>query len=189
MSNQAYNGAYSRRRYSNLSLDQTASERPDLHVEGSDPIDIKKVTLKVSWNGAMGRVNGSGNFQISPDTPACEASATVIAGTSVTLTATPDAGYHFVGWRGAPVEGVTSQSVNIRVADNYNVSAVFAPDTPGEHHDLGGDHDHDAEKPYGYLDQPQGSIVDQVKPFVKKWWWAILIVAYIAYKEWKGARQ
>ena len=73
------------------------------------------------------------------------------------------------------------------MSNNLNVSAVFAPDTPGEHHDLGGDHDDDVEKPNGYLDQPQYSIFDQVKPFVKKWWWAILIVAYIAYKEWKGA--
>lgn len=31
-----------------------------------------------------------------------------------------------------------------------------------------------------------GGIVENVKPFVKKWWWAILIGAYVIYKEWKG---
>lgn len=33
---------------------------------------------------------------------------------------------------------------------------------------------------------PSGGIVETAKPFVKKWWWAILIVAYVVYKEWKG---
>lgn len=33
---------------------------------------------------------------------------------------------------------------------------------------------------------PSGGIVENVKPFVKKWWWAILIGAYFIYKEWKG---
>ena len=185
MNKQSYQGAYSRRRFSNYSTEKDA----DLHVEGSGDINLKKVTLKVSWNGAMGRVTGSGNYTVDTETPPCLASATVIPGTTVTLTAEPDAGYHFVGWRGAPVEGVTSQSVNIRVSNNLNVSAVFAPDTPGEHHDLGGDHDHDAEKPNGYQYKDLGgdSNVYKVKSFVKKWWWAILIVAYIAYKEWKGA--
>ena len=189
MNNQPYQGAYSRRRFSNYAINRTSADKPDLHMESYGDINLKKVTLKVSWNGAMGRVTGSGNYTVETATPPCQASATVIPGTTVTLTATPDAGYHFEGWRGAPVEAVTSQSVNIKVSNNLNVSAVFAPDMPGEHHDLGGDHDDDVEKPNGYQYNPQASIVDQVKPFVKKWWWAILIVAYIAYKEWKGARQ
>lgn len=203
MNKQAYNGAYSRRRFSNYTGDPTDADKPDFHIETSDPIALKKATLKVSWNGAMGRVTGSGNYTVETATPACEGSATVIAGTTVTLTAEPDAGYHFVGWRGAPVEGVTSQSVNIRVSNNLNVSAVFAPDTPGEHHDLGGDHDHDAEKPNGYQYKPQGGSTgvlaflgvntmqgeSNLRAFVRKYWWAILIVAYIAYKEWKGGKQ
>ncbi len=189
MNNQPYQGAYSRRRFSNYAINQTSADNTGLHMESHGTVTLKKVTLKVSWNGAMGRVTGSGNYTVETATPPCQASATVIPGTTVTLTAEPFAGYHFEGWRGAPVEGVTSQSVKIKVSNNLNVSAVFAPDTPGEHHDLGGDHDHDAEKPNGYQYKPQASIVDQVKPFVKKWWWAILIVAYIAYKEWKGARQ
>lgn len=184
MSKQAYNGAYSRRRYSNYTGDPTDDVKPDFHIETSDPIDLKKVTLKVSWNGAMGRVNGSGNFQISPDTPACEASATVISGTSVALTATPLDGYHFVGWRGVPVEGVTSQSVNVKVAADYNVTAVFAPDTPVDHKEPSGNGGNVPQ-----ITSQGGGIVDQVKPFVKKWWWAILIVAFIAYKEWKGGKQ
>lgn len=201
MNNQPYQGAYSRRRFSNYAINRTSADKPDLHMESYGDINLKKVTLKVSWNGAMGRVTGSGNYTVETATPPCQASATVIPGTTVTLTATPDAGYHFEGWRGAPVEGVTSQSVNIKVSNNLNVSAVFAPDTPGEHHDLGGDHDHDEEKPDGYQYKPQGGSTDVLaflgvypmagesglRAFVRKYWWAILIVAYIAYKEWKGA--
>ena len=203
MNNQPYQGAYSRRRFSNYTVDPTAADKPDLHLESHGDITLKKVTLKVSWNGAMGRVTGSGNYTVETATPPCQAAATVIPGTTVKLTAEPDAGYHFEGWRGAPVEGVTSQSVNIKVSNNLNVSAVFAPDTPGEHHDLGSDHDHDAEKPNGYLNQPPGGGTgvlaflgvnpmqgeSNLRAFVRKYWWAILIVAYIAYKEWKGARQ
>lgn len=183
MNNQPYQGAYSRRRFSNYSLDANS------HVETHDTSAVKTSVLKVSWNGTQGRVTGSGNFQIDAEAPACQASAKVVTGNTVTLVATPNAGYHFEGWRGMPVSGVTDKSVTVKMMQDYNVSAVFAPDMPGEHHDLGGDHDHDAEKPNVYQYKPQGGIVDQVKPFVKKWWWAILIVAYIAYKEWKGARQ
>lgn len=180
MNKQAYNGAYSRRRFSNFEIETGESI-------GATPAPR---VLKVAWNGTMGSVTGTGGFAVSgASTPPDYGIATVAEGDTVTLTATANAGYHFVRWNG-PVTGKnTSNPVDVKMTQHCEVIAVFAPDMPGEHHDLGGDHDHDAEKPTGYQHEPQGGIVDQVKPFVKKWWWAILIVAYIAYKEWKGARQ
>lgn len=207
MNNQPYQGAYSRRRFSNYAINQTSADNTGLHMESHGDINLKKVTLKVSWNGAMGRVTGSGNYTVETATPPCQASATVIPGTTVTLTATPDAGYHFEGWRGAPVEGVISQSVNIKVSNNLNVSAVFAPDTPGEHPSDNPTGGNGGEPPVSVGGNGNGgngngngnggnhtnglyggSFVNQkLIPFVRQWWWAILIVAYIAYKEWKGA--
>lgn len=210
MNNQPYQGAYSRRRFSNYAINRTSADKPDLHMESYGDINLKKVTLKVSWNGAMGRVTGSGNYTVETATPPCQASATVIPGTTVTLTATPDAGYHFEEWRGAPVEGVTSQSVKIKVSNNLNVSAVFAPDTPGEHpsdNPTGGNGGEPPVSGGGNGGEPPvsgggngGSIgmldflgvypmagEPYLRAFVRKYWWAILIVAYIAYKEWKGA--
>lgn len=209
MSKQAYNGAYSRRRFSNLSVNSTAADNTGLHMESHGTVTLKKVTLKVSWNGAMGRVTGSGNYTVETATPPCQASATVIPGTTVTLTAEPFAGYHFVRWNGLVTVKDTSNPVDVKMTQNCEVIAVFAPDTPGEHpsdnptggnggeppvsgggngnggngngngNGNGGNHTNGL---YG------GSFVDQkLIPFVRQWWWAILIVAYIAYMEWKGA--
>ena len=211
MNKQTYQGAYSRRRFSNSSVAGNSN------VETNDNYDVKTSVLKVSWNGTQGRVTGSGSFQIDTEVPACLASAKVLTGNTVTLVATPNAGYHFERWSGMPVSGVTNKSVTIKMTQDYNIRAVFAPDMPGEHPSdnptggnggeppvSGGGNGNGGEPPvsgggngngngnggnhtnglYG------GSFVDQkLIPFVRQWWWAILIVAYIAYKEWKGARQ
>lgn len=199
MNKQTYQGAYSRRRFSNFEIETGGS---------MGAIPAPKV-LKVAWNGTMGSVSGTGGFRVSQETtPPSYGLATVGAGDTVKLTATANAGYHFVRWNGIVTVKDTSNPVDVKMTQNCEVIAVFAPDTPGEHpsdnpsggnggeppvsgggngnggngngNGNGGNHTNGL---YG------GSIVDQVKPFVKKWWWAILIVAYIAYKEWKGARQ
>lgn len=33
------------------------------------------------------------------------------------------------------------------------------------------------------------SPVDKAKAFLKEWWWAVAIAAYVAYKLWKGEKQ
>ena len=200
MNKQAYNGAYSRRRFSNF----------EIEIGGSIGAIPSPKVLKVAWNGTMGSVTGTGGFAVSgASTPPDYGMATVAEGDTVTLTATANAGYHFVRWNG-PVTGKnTSNPVDVKMTQNCEVIAVFAPDTPGEHpsdnptggnggeppvsgggngnggngngNGNGGNHTNGL---YG------GSFVDQkLIPFVRQWWWAILIVAYIAYKEWKGARQ
>lgn len=202
MSKQAYNGAYSRRRFSNFEIETGGSM-------GATP--APKV-LKVAWNGTMGSVSGTGGFRVSQETtPPSYGLATVGAGDTVKLTATANPGYHFVRWNGPVTGKITSNPVDVKMTQHCEVIAVFAPDTPGEHPSDNPSGGNGGEPPvsgggngnggngngngngnggnhtsglYG------GSFVDQkLIPFVRQWWWAILIVAYIAYKEWKGARQ
>lgn len=212
MNNQTYQGAYSRRRFSNLSVNSAAADNTGLHIGSHGPVTLKKVTLKVSWNGAMGRVTGSGNYTVETATPPCQASAKVIPGTTVTLTAEPFAGYHFVRWNGLVTVKDTSNPVDVKMTQNCEVIAVFAPDTPGEHPSDNPSGGNGGEPPVsggGNGGEPpvsgggNGGIPGMLaflgvyprigepylRAFVRKYWWAILIVAYIAYKEWKGARQ
>jgi len=48
------------------------------------------------------------------------------AGTSVNLTATPDSGYRFVNWTGAPIDGVEDATPTITMNGNYTITANFA---------------------------------------------------------------
>jgi len=50
------------------------------------------------------------------------------AGTSVNLTATPDADYHFVEWTGAPIDGVENAATTITMNGDYTVTANFGFD-------------------------------------------------------------
>lgn len=197
MKEQAYQGAYSRR-FSNSSVVSGSSV-----VNESSP--LKTFQLKVRWNGTKGRVVGSGNFALESDSAAaCVANASAVAANTITLTATPKSGYRFAGWRGIPVAGNTNETVTIKMLQNYDVTAVFeAVENPGGGDYTGGDENTGGgENPGGndYTgggENPGGGYTpiaptnptDVAKTFVKKWWWAILIVAYIAYKEWKGSRK
>jgi len=58
-------------------------------------------------------------------TPAVD-THTYDAGTSVNLTATPDSGYRFVNWTGAPIDGVEDATTTITMNGNYTVTANFA---------------------------------------------------------------
>lgn len=71
-------------------------------------IDIKKLTITISINNnAMGMVIGGGEYEEDSE---------------ITLTATPNEGYHFVQWS----DGVTDATRTIIVTDNVNLSAEFA---------------------------------------------------------------
>ena len=48
------------------------------------------------------------------------------AGTSVNLTATPDSGYRFVNWTGAPIDGVEDATPTITMNGNYAITPNFA---------------------------------------------------------------
>lgn len=148
-------------------------------------------TINVNWNDTMGRVQANGllNGQISG----------ITQGAMVTLNANPNPGYHLVKWTGGPANGTeTTPNYTFQVSANYNITAVFAKDadSPVDVDPSG----HDTDDPFtpnygggggGGTTDPNpgtgtlssGGLIDQVKPFVKKWWWAILIVAYILYKE------
>ena len=162
-------------------------------------------TANIQWNGAMGRVSGSSsNFTLGSGTPANSATVTAVQGSSVTLTATPLDGYHFVKWSGGPssISGHTEPTRTFQLNEAYTINAIFAADNPnpGSHADepgvvVGG------ETPVGGQDpenpEPNtngggatgGITMQTVTAFVKKWWWALAIVAYVVYKEWKGGRK
>lgn len=137
-------------------------------------------TLVVRWNGEMGRVTcNSNNFTVGSGTPANGGSITAAAGSTVKLTAEPKDGYRFVRWEGFTVDGSTSKTVELSVADT-TVNAVFVSvDSPEEPETPGGGN---GSKPVG------NDLVGKAMAFVRKWWWALLIAAYFVYKE-KGGRK
>jgi hypothetical protein len=145
-------------------------------------------TVNVTWDGQMGRVNGNG-LVLSDEGRAGSGQITAAQGSTVTLTASPLNGFHFVKWHGAPVDGKTSSTVTFQVNNNYTIRAEFAPDSATP--DNGGGTGNGGNGNGGAENVSNGNVagegtVDRVKAFVKKWWWAILIVAYIIYKERKG---
>lgn len=148
-------------------------------------------TVNVRYDETMGQVTGSGFSQ---------GSLTAQVGASVTLKATPKAGYEFVRWSGAPVDGKTTPSVTFQVNSNYDLVAVFrkttvtsgttsAADTPGSGHVVGGS---GGGSTFGTSSNPVETPTEDspngfdLKAFLKKWWWAIAIAAYIIYKEKEG---
>jgi uncharacterized repeat protein (TIGR02543 family) len=88
-------------------------------------------TLAVSpSNGAV--TNGSGNYSIdcdpdeavtAPATPPTACSLTVVTGSTLAVTETPDAGYLFNGWGGSC--GGTGPSCAVYLQSNQSVSAGF----------------------------------------------------------------
>lgn len=178
MKNAPYSGAYSRRKFSNYSAASKAVGGLSATQNDDVPNPQPPVcTAKVAWNGKMGRVNGNGLVLY---TEAHEGMGAVSAaqGSSVTLTASPLAGYRFVKWHGAPVEGKTSPEVTFQMNADCSIAAEFAavdPGTGGAGGVVVG-----PETP----EKPSSVKKDSaVAAFVKKWWWALLIAAYVIYKE------
>jgi hypothetical protein len=84
---------------------------------------IRKYALNVSPMG------GSGTISSTPAGIACVAacSASFISGTAVTLTATPDPGYLFIGWGGACSGPATTCTLTMDAARNITASFVWLP--------------------------------------------------------------
>lgn len=149
-------------------------------------------TLSVYWDDTRGRVNANG-LQ--------DGQMTVPYGTQVTLTAVPKDGYVFSRWSGLKIAGNAqsnaSKTITITMPNrDISLTAEFAKvvDNPGGGGGTpGGDHNKDTDSPVVDLETETttdiatgGGIVEKAVPFVKKWWWAIAIVAYLVWKERKG---
>lgn len=157
----------------------------NFEVGSSGAIDTSdiKVVAYVGWNKNMGSVKADGMTYASNEKVPSSGQINATKGNSVTLEAVPMAGYHFVCWNGGPVDGSTSRQVTVTLTAPCSIKAVFAPDsvtvTP----------DSNTEK-----ENEQNNIVTtdntpaafNWKAFLKKWWWAIAIVAYIVWKKTKG---
>ncbi len=143
--------------------------------------DNNKVA-NVSWDSKMGSVNGDG-LVLSSEARASSGQLAAAQGSTVSLTASPLAGYKFVAWHGAPVEGKTSKTVSFQMNANYAIRAEFASEKQSTGGGGTGGGGTDPETPS--VVSPAGTGFGLMS-FVKKWWWAILIVAYIVYKDRKG---
>lgn len=128
-------------------------------------------TVKLTWNKSQGRVNGS-----------LEGSAemTALDGSTVDIEATPLSGYRFVKWVGGPVDGSTEKKVSFKANGNYTITAIFESEKTG-----GNNNTSDDEQP----GSDGRTITGKAIAFVKQWWWALLIAAYLCYKEMKGGRK
>ena len=158
-------------------------------------------TLSVNWDHTMGRVNANGLQE--------DGQMAVPYGSQVTLTAVPKDGYVFRRWSGIQLVGNVqsneSKTITITMPNsNLSLTAEFAKvvDNPGggggtPSGDINDEPDTHVIGGGGggvYVDETEtvaevateGSLIDKAIPFVKKWWWAIAIVAYVVWKERKG---
>jgi hypothetical protein len=71
--------------------------------------------VAVTVNGTE-TVIGPGETQVIPD---------ILEGTQVEVAASPDQGYEFVDWLGAPIDGVTNPVTTINMRDDYEITANF----------------------------------------------------------------
>lgn len=177
--------------------------------------------VTVVYNSTMGNVTTPG-LAPEPGYPdsngTMHASMSVQYGNSVTLVATPKAGYRFVRWEGCIIAGkpnmtVSNHQVVQQIFSDRTLYAVFAPEggNPGgggssETPSGGGGNTINKDPinpnpvnptpnpvnpvyPVNPVNPNGGDITGKAVAFAKKWWWAILIVGYIAYKEMKGGRR
>lgn len=134
---------------------------------------------------------------------------------TVTLKAIPAEGCHFVKWEGHNFAGTPtneSATVTFTCVSDLNLTAIFAKDvntnggggdtppnddhkdpgqgtgggTPGTGGGSGGGSGSGSGTP---TDPVSSAVGFDVVAFAKKWWWALLIGAYILYKEMKGGKQ
>lgn len=189
----SWNGDYPAGKRQQNPIDVTLSKNVVL-AANFERVNIS-YTLHVDWNETMGRVTASGNGMQ-------EGSLSAPAGSQVTLEATPKDGYVFKCWTGLQLSGTVqsneSRSITITMpARNLNLTAVFAKavdnpggggGTPGGGTD-DGDQETDPVIVNSYNLPSSGSLIDKAVPFVKKWWWAIAIAAWLWYDNRKGGRK
>ena len=156
--------------------------------------------LRVEWDKSRGSVTGR---------PALGADGSVLVnnGQTVTLTAVPKDGYVLKEWNGTQVAGkwvpMHGSTIEQQIFSNRTITALFVPKevSPATNEETADPLDPDpvisgggggsvptdtGSEPYVPDTATPVGLIDQVKPFVKKWWWAILIVAYIVFKNKKG---
>lgn len=176
-------------------------------------------TVTVVYNSKMGQVNTPG-LSPEPGYPdsngVMRASMSVQYGNSVTLTATPKAGYRFVSWEGCVIAGKPNMTVHNsqvvqQIFSDRTLYAVFESEG-GNSNGGGGGSSYDSPQGGGgagggnvignngnnpvVIDGPgtQGStgpeandsFIDKAIPFVKKYWWAIAIALWLYYDSRKG---
>ncbi len=152
-----------------------------------DTVEVS-YNISVNWDASMGRVVASGMQ---------EGRLSATPGTQVTLEATPKDGYVFKRWEGINLAGNVQDNTSRRItitmpARDLTLRAVFAKsaENPGSGGGTPGSGTSDDNGGVVVIDTPTivstgGSLTDKVLPFVKKWWWAIAIVAWVCYKNWK----
>lgn len=173
--------------------------------------------IALSCVKAWGTITGDGVEQAATNARDTKATwwrggATVRHGDTITIKATPKAGYEFVQWTRVfdnnQLNGLslTEPTLAFKVTAAAELTAVFRkttsipkPEDPGE--TPGGGEDH-KETPgnngggnggngggnggNGSLPkQPEAtaSTLDKVKAFLREWWWAVAIGGYILYNE------
>jgi hypothetical protein len=72
-------------------------------------------SVTVTVNGTE-TVIGPGEAQVIPD---------ILKGAQVDVAASPNEGYEFMDWAGAPIDGVTNPVTTINIQDNYEITANF----------------------------------------------------------------
>lgn len=157
-----FQGAYSQR-YSNYT---SPSEKNDSIVQTKLNNTIH--TVKVAFDGDMGDVTG---------TSLVNGVASVHSGDSITLTATPKAGYRFVQWIGAPSSCKdTNETVSFNVLSDRDITAIFAVEETAENPNT----------------DPEVNVVpvalkeNQLVTLLKKYWWVLaILLGYYLYKEGK----
>lgn len=164
-----------------------------------EPI-VTNHTLHVNWDDNKGRVNASGSGLQNGE-------MTAASGTQITLEATPKDGYVFVRWTGTYLSGNTaSRRITVTMpSHDLTVAAIFAQsaETPGGGGGTPGGGTTDEPSTPG-IDTPQtvepgntivnvsalssGGLADRAVAFVKKWWWALAIAAFVYHESKKGGK-
>lgn len=167
--------------------------------------------VKVVWDKTRGSVTGSPAL-------GTDGSTLANTGQVIRLTATPKEGYVLKEWNGTQVAGkwvpMHGLTIEQQIFSNRTINAVFEPKevSPAENDKTTDPLDPDpANDPANTgtgggsftgdvvenLDlngntadfpSPNASAMYYIARFVKKWWWAILIAAYVIYKE-KGGKK
>lgn len=167
-----------------------------------EPI-VTNHTLHVNWDDNKGRVNASGSGLQNGE-------MTAASGTQITLEATPKDGYVFDRWNGVYLGGNVQNNNSRRITitmppRDLTVAAIFAQsaETPGggggtpgggttdEPYTPGNDTPQTVEPGNTIINVSAPAttgLADRAVAFVKKWWWALAIAAFVYHESKKGGK-